>query len=495
MSATLADAGKYRCILASSDDKSKEQDGFVLRVYKKTSFGDTPTHVTLPVGKEGTLTCRVEFDEKVVNHEVSWLRNDRPIDMLNDSSYGVSQEDSNHVVKSELKISPVDRRHDGQYTCSASALTTDLSKIYEHTMHLETSYAPIFDSSSHIVWVEKSLGSNHAKHPVSPQVSAQGQAGSHAAGSRSNRLRHGKPFYPSSMGHGSVYGETSGDTNASLLIGANAPSSVKVELRCVCQANPPASLIWTRQSENYVLEKNSSPDIFDKVDMPADGHTTISTLVINYSFEPEYQYKNEKYICRASNAQGRADKSFKIEQGDPPPALQAVANIKHNNSAGTKLGLSSILPAASSDPSLKSVADIVPPIDKIRIRVDNEEVQTFKSRNNNHGHVDISPSSSALAVEVPIERSRAGAPSGLEFLRNLTIDISKLPSGKQRLYLDAHNPVGWSSTGTYLGEFNIVSGAFHLSHSSIITMMLLLLPLALIFMIQSEESRKLKMKI
>lgn len=487
MNASVSDAGKYRCILASSDDKNKEQFGFDLRVYKRTSFGDTPSQVTLAVGKPGTLTCRVEFDEKVVSREVSWLRNDRPIDMLNDTSYEVRQEEGNNVIKSQLVISPVDRRHDGQYTCSASALTADLSKIHEHNMHLETNYAPVFDSESHTVWVEKSLGPQQGKQvAVGPGLA---QAGTHPSGSRS-RSRHGKPHYPTAIGHVPTYGEPTGEANASLAAMAGLPpSSIRVELKCVCQANPPASIIWNRPSENYVLEKNSSPDIYDKIDMPTDGHTTISTLIINYSFEPDYQFKNEKYICKASNTQGKAEKTFKIEQGDPPPALQ-VADIKHDSSTGSKLALGWIAPASSPDPNMKSVADIVPPIDKLRVRIDNEDVQSFKMRNNNYGHGNSNPTSNTQAVEVPVSRTRAGSlSSGLEFPRNLTIDISKLPTGKQRLYLEAHNPVGWSSNGTYLGEFNIVSGASQLSHSSIISLLLLLLPLTLIYLIQLERTR------
>lgn len=480
MNATAADDGYYKCILGSTDDKNpREHTGFNLRVYKKTSFGNTPSQVVLPVDKQGALTCHVEFDPKVISVEVGWLRGGKPIDMFNDSSYKVLDYDQAKQV-SQLLISPVKRNHEGEYTCSASAQTTDLSKIYEHNIYLEAHYAPVFDSSLQTVWVERS--SSLAGQPKQPAASANQQPMSPHGRTRS---RHGKPHYPTQLGHVNTYpdptGEPSANASSQSPAGSAGSSSVRVELRCTCQANPAASIVWTQSSANFVLEKGVSPQVLDGPKTEVDGHTTTSVLIINYSFEPDYQFKRENYICSASNMLGNAAKTFKIEQGDPPPAFQ-VGPISHDSSRGSKLGFSLIGPIFEPDVQhpARTMADVVPPIDMLRIRVDNDEANRLasagsKARNN---ILSISNFNAITqAVEWQVGQAGSSNPESLSLPRNFTIDISRLPKGKQRLFLEAHNSVGWSPNGTYLGDFYIVNGAVHLSQHPVLPLLFALLVL------------------
>lgn len=522
------DDGQYKCTIGSADDRNpRERMEFNLKIHKQTSFKDTPRHLVLTAGQQGTLTCRVEFDPAALSTGVSWVRDQRPIEMFNDSTYTVLDYDSSRQL-SQLIISPLTKQHDGVYTCRAMAETSRLSKISDFDIQLETNYAPTFDADQQTVWVERNRG---AGGPSSSRVSAESAArqqqhanfypngvprnSAHQPGVRN---RHNRP------GGGSSYvnkenSDASG-ANSSALSAANL-NIVQVELRCTCQANPPASILWTStQHSMYVLAKGEPAHVLEQPRTEVDGPNTTSILLIGYSLDQDWQYKRDSYICSASNKLGKASKTFVIEQGDPPPAF-SVGQSRHYNPETSLFKFTLLGPifdstptneqqqsggnnrsqpsSTSMHPQINGRHEIVPPVDAFRIRAEiptsNEQsvppstssspssghqdpkssytrrLPNSSTNNNQHSH-NHQQQAEPPSVTWNLDQQQKPTPNSMiGGAQNFTVNLGKLPSGNQRLFLEAHNAVGWSPDSTYLGEYYIVSGASSTSFAATFQML------------------------
>lgn len=496
MNATAAtDDGQYKCTLGSTDDRNpREHIEFNLKLYKTTSFKDTSRHLVLPTGHQGTLNCRVEFDPNVLTASVGWVRDQKPIEMFNDSSYTVVEYDSSRQL-SQLIISPLTKQHDGIYTCRAVAVTSQLSKISDHDINLETNYAPSFEKSSHTVWVERSQSLlNRQQHPQQ-HLSNGGPGniyGTQSTQTTTNarlqqqnyphqqqptgRIRHNKQQHNAMMQSNRRYDSSNDEVSSNL-----TSQIVRVELRCTCQANPPAKILWSLQNSNYILSKGQPGHILEEPQTETDHHNTTSVLVIGYNLDVDWAHRRDSYVCSASNKLGDATMTFSVEQGDPPPAFSVGPTKQYNPQTSlfkfTLLGPNFDPDSSSAHGSVSTstgTQEIVPPVDSFRIRAENpvggEQKSSYWSKQRqNEPSVQWSLSSSHHNnINNHQQQHYQNQPhfdynqsnNLLHTPQNFTVNLGRLPSGNQKLFLEAHNAVGWSPNATYLGDYYIVSGAF-----------------------------------
>lgn len=487
LSATKDDNGLYRCLLAQTGDKSAKQTAeFSLNVYKSTSFANTANHVKLSVGYSGQLKCLIETDNAATAVSVSWLRDGKPIESLQDSNtYKQSSFDSQAAIsegssQSILEISPLLRTHDGNYTCRVTTDTQQMTKISDFTTQLETQYAPVFDSATQTVWIEKHLPSssdlgNNRHNSYGKNGNDQSNAAeSELARQQRQRFRNHQSQQVAN--------------NSEL---ANNNSSIRVELRCTCQANPRASIVWTSSSSNIIFEPGKPRHIIDET-QHVSGNNLTSILTINYSLNPQWEYKVDHYHCLARNELGSQTKKFIIEQGDLPPAFSVGSASVRQSPTSTRLDITILGPLFDGKQQQLQQPDsflrLKPRIDWFRIRTEQQLADSrstlstnSNSNNNNNKYKYSSPSSSSLkqsgSHEIYIDtlnnnqnsisasnsgdqqydRWQLSGESSAKFPQNFSIELTKLAAGsEQKLYLEAHNAVGWSPNSTYLGTFDIV---------------------------------------
>ena len=504
MNATAGqDDGQYKCTIGSTDDKlPRESIELTLKIYQSASFKDTAQHLALPTGQSGTLNCRIEFDSNVLSPSVTWMRNSIPIDMLNDSSLQAIEYDPSRQL-SQLQISNVAREHEGSYTCRALAVTPQLSKISEHQIQLDTQYPPQFDSNQQVVWVEssQSLASRSAVAAGASPMHSNQYDGQHNSAAQQNSLINNRNLF----GPGAArnrYKErhfaTAAQTNNS---SASTEKIVRVELRCTCEANPPASILWTSSNpQMYVLSKGAPLHILEEPTVEVNGQNSTSTLIIGYNLDSNWQHRRDSYICSASNKQGQAQKRFTIEQGDPPPAFNVGPNKRYDPKTSlfefTLLGPNLDPQAAATQNNRQSQqhtasqtapVEIVPPVDAFRIRAEAQgsaELRTGHLRRHFDASVQWNVANlSAQSTQV----SRYGQTEQQQAAKNLTVSLNKLPTGNLRLFLEAHNAVGWSPNATYLGDFDIVSGVAKLSATSLYLQLAISFAVAFLLIVQQSQ--------
>lgn len=299
---------------------------------------------------------------------------------------------------------------------------------------------------------------------------------------------------------------------------------IRVELRCTCRANPQASILWISTNSQFALAKGQPAHIIEQPMTEYDGHNATSILTIAYNLDPDWPHRRDVYFCSASNRIGKANKRYTIEQGDPPPAFNIGPYKEYDSERSlfkfTLLGpnfdpyksnseLMNRQPSSSSVSVNNNLGDsntieIVPPVDSFRIRAESPSggIQMQQPSSSGTASIDHSGGGQAttryhtqhstggrsstgtasrrvtsptgnsepvVSVEwsvVTTSETAAGGADGLALVaRNQTVNLGKLPSGHQRLYLEAHNAVGWSPNATYIGDYYIVSGAntLHLS--------------------------------
>lgn len=485
MEASEADNGIYKCTLGSTDDKNPRQTiDFSLKVYKSTSFGSTERHSVQPVGSSGQLVCRIDADVGATSIVASWLRDGKQIETLTDAnSYRTNGYEPSKQA-SVLEISPLMRSHDANYTCRVTTDTAQLTKISDFTITLETNYAPIFDSDSHAVWIER-----HS--PL------QGSQAKHAYNQYSNRFPHSNSKV------------TKNGKQVSQVLPGTTNNSVRVELRCTAQANPLAKILWSStSSSNMVLERGQPEHVLNETSFN-EGQNVTSILTINYSLEPNWQYKRDQYSCLASNKIGSATKHFTIEQGDLPPAFSIAQQTVRYNKETQTLDLtilgpnfdpgSDMLNAFEASPKSResyerNAARLVPNVDSFRVRTEEQLLEDGRQFN---AHPSSLNSNNKEAANLSNSRyrisSRLDSPSNnnnnlnneldlnseatqfdksslakdAKFPLNFTIKLTKVQAGEQKLFLEAHNAVGWSPNATFLGDFAIVSNSSFTSNSSV----------------------------
>lgn len=493
MNATAStDDGQYKCTLGSADDKNpREHIEFNLKIYKTTSFKETPKHVTLPVGSQGTLNCRIEFDQSVSQASVEWFRDSLPIERYKDifahpSTYTVIDYDPNKQL-SQLIISPLTKENEGIYTCRAVAEATQLSKISEHNIQLETNYAPAFDSMTQTVWVERSVqGSSGASSSQNSRIS--NVYNNNQRGGRFKAGSNKQASYLPPPGARRGPDDQAGSEESANQLQANQTNIIQVELRCTCQANPPASILWSsNENSRYVLTKGEPAHVLEEPRTEINGHNTTSVLIIGYSPDPDWPHRQAEYFCSASNMFGTAVKKFDIRQGDLPPAYHVQLTKTPYSPTTSQFKLTLIGPNLDPENSQQLLSqqsqDIVPPVDSFRIRAENSASGSdssmmvkqgghHKSRKHHHQQHQQQQLNEAMSVVLPLNGDQVNRSKALTLPRNFTVGISKLPPGNQKLYLEAHNAVGWSPNATYLGEYYIVSGASSLSSSAVAIMAL-----------------------
>lgn len=487
--------GQYKCTLGSTDDKNpREYTVFNLKIFKSTSFKDTPKHLVLPSGQRGVLNCRVEFDPSVLSATVTWDRDSTPIDILKDPSYEVTEYDQ-AKQSSSLIINPIKKHNAGNYTCRAMAVTTKLSKISEHNIELEINYPPSFDQATQTVWVEKSSSIlNRQQHQQSNVYHSSGRP---TIGSGSSYQKH--RYAGGQFGHQPT--TTDLDQQQQQQMNQTQQQIVRVELRCSCQSNPPASILWASNSNaGFVLTKGDPPHVLEEPRVEQEGQNTTSILTIGYNLDLDWPNRRTSYICSASNILGKATKTFTIEQGDPPPAFNVGQQKAYNSQTSmfkfTLMG-PNFDPESSSNSNSNSNGnmneqqnEINPPVDSFRIRA-----ETVSGSSSNAGSPGSSGSQTNTASRYWSTKGRHNLASNtvqwnlssqsfqikesggfffnqqqqqqaqLIIPQTFNISLAKLPSGNQKLFLEAHNAVGWSPNSTYLGDYYIVSGA----SSSILT--------------------------
>lgn len=441
------DDGQYKCLLGSAGDPNpRQQLEFNLKLYKLPNFLDTERHLVIPEGNKAMLKCRVEFDPGVTYSSVRWFKGSKPIEQLNDPTYKTTDYDQAENL-SQLTIDEVQRRHAGNYTCQATADLLELPKVVEKNIELEVQYAPKFDQPKETVWVERSHSlASRQRHLASQHSSVSTLPG----GAPGTVYPAGRP----SGGHGSsnLRRLSQRPNGGKPMEGDQAATSqnaiIRVDLVCKVDANPPATIIWTDDRDpRHELLKGLQSHIIEGPNFTLNGQTTTSTITIEYNSDPKWEHSQDNYTCHASNKQGSATKRLSIEQGDPAPAFllgqRKVYDPRTSTFSFTLIGPQS----SSSDPSSG------PPVDSFRIRAEPAaSAETSSSYNTNQNL-----NQRVIGVELPPLQSSKRGPEWSA--QNVTLSLSKLPSGPQKLYLEAHNAVGWSPYPTYLGEFNLVSGA------------------------------------
>ena len=514
MNATVGqDDGQYRCTIGSTDDRQpRETVDFGLKLFQAANFRDTPRHLVLAEGQSGTLNCRVEFDPSVASASVEWLRDGQPLEIGNGQQRLQVVDYDPGSQSSQLILNPVGRDSEANYSCRAVAVTSQLSRISEHNIELEVLYAPFFDSTHQTIWVESSssLASRLNQSLQATTLHQQRHDPGQQLASHRNIFGPGRGRLQK---HGSHH--SSSHRNDLAANATAADDSIRVELRCTCQSNPNASILWTSsQSSMYVLSKGEPAHVAEEPRIELNGRNSTSILVINYNLDPSWPYRHEQYICSASNKLGKAAKTFVIEQGDTPPAFEVDAQRHYDPQTSlfrfTLLG-PNFNPSTSSSPSSPSSSAeastprvIMPPIDAFRIRAEqpvasatptsgggaesrtsyarryaDPSVQWTVAGGNGHQANHLSSESSnnqhnnhyeqqQAVGEQPVQVSFSQADLVSSKPKNVTVNLGKLPSGSLRLFLEAHNAVGWSPNATYLGDYYIVSSA-HLLLPNVLT--------------------------
>lgn len=461
------DAGQYKCQIGSSGDQSpREQIDFNLRLYNPPNFKDTQRSYKLPVDTRGVLTCKVELDPSVAYHSVSWNKDSVPLDKLeNYSSYQVV-EYSPSTQESQLIISKVKREHAGNYSCQAYVLTQQLPKSVSLDIELDVLFGPHFDEENEIVWVERGQSIANRQRVSGTVYSAHGSHGPN----------HGKLLTTSGQNRmrSSQRKITDPSESSSQLINNN--STIRVDLVCRTEANPPAKIVWTynRDKKDIILQKGFMSHIIEEPVQEIIDKITISKLTIEYNLNPNWEHTQDQYACHASNTLGSAIKRLTIEQGDPAPAFN-VALKRHYDPQSSMFSFILLGPAGhqsiqnleqSQIEQTSSLAsqqtNIVnsPPVDSFRIRTGSDSGHDSATSNNNNNynsnyyyyHKNQAPVSVELSPKHPKQ-------AHITYPQNVTVSLAKLPAGQQKLYLEAHNAVGWSPYNTYLGEYNLVSGS------------------------------------
>lgn len=471
------DDGQYKCQLGAAGDSShREQTEFNLKLYKLPNFNGTETHLVVPAGNNAVLRCRVEFDPASTYTNVVWFRGSTPIEQLKDSESYQTTEYNQDSRESLLTVNRVRRDHAGTYKCQAHVETPQLPKMSELDIELEVQYEPYFDQPIEKVWVEK--GGNAGRLILQQQ---QQQAGNGAAGTVYSAARPGGGHGSSQLKHRqrpNAYsqwpaeaGQSSADSN-----GQQTNVTVRVELVCRAYANPPASIIWSASgSSRYELIKGSQPHVVDGPRTELYGHNTTSTLTIEYNLSPKWEHSQDEYMCHASNQLGSATKKMTIEQGDPAPAFN-VGPRRHYDPASSMFSLTLLGPrgspssanseaAVGTSPNQLNNVNVNnniningPPIDSFRIRAEppggssSGDSMSHYNANHNSNH-----NQKVNAVE--LQALQFNKQHSISLPQNVTVSLAKLPPGTQKLFLEAHNAVGWSPHYTFLGEYNLVSGS------------------------------------
>lgn len=466
------DDGQYKCMLGSQGLGKWEEADFSLKTYKRPSFEGTEQRVLMQEDLAGQLVCKVEFDPAASGLSVTWSRQGTPIDEMHDSAYRVFEYDSS-TMESKLLIKPVKRSHAGSYTCHAIAETLHLSRPFEQTIDLDVQFAPSFNATREIVWVERRQANNNLhqnNHRSQHQHQANGDNQQQATvmstmhqslTANKRRLLMTTTASPSSMGRQAA--------------GTSPNGTVVLELNCVCDSNPPASIVWGSGSSRLALVKGTPSHVLEEPTLVKNGTQTQSVLLIEYQLDPNWEFKQEEYICSASNMIGQATKRFSIQQGDTSPAFAVAPTIQYNQATslinfvilGPKTG--SLAEAAASGD------DRQPDVDAFRIRLDshphnshNNHLNSNNNYNNNdafqnqHTSQNSSPfngNSNKAANSVILPLRTNPDTRDIIFPQNVTVSLASLPAGQHKLFLEAHNAVGWSRHRTELGDFKLVSNA------------------------------------
>lgn len=481
------DEGVYNCTIGSADSRlPRESAHFALRLLKATNFKNTAAHVMLPAGQQGHIDCSAEFDPSVSNPTITWFKGQQPVDMLNDSSLQVVEYNADRQV-SQLILRPVRRDHEDNYTCTALAETSHLSKIIEHKIELKVQFGPVFDAPEQTIWVE-------SIQAMSNRQSGSGGGGLSSNGQQQQQLQtlaHRQVFSGGATSRVGGRGGRLRPQSEPLTEQSNQANSaneqlVRVELKCVCQANPEARLMWfSKSAGRYEIVKGKPAHVLEEPTTSSSGYNYTSTLVVAYNLDPSWEFRQDEYTCSATNGLGTAKKTFKIEQGNPPPAF--LVGSKKTYDAENKMFTFLLLgPSSTTDPNqLAGVSDIVPPVDAFRIRAENvgptagqqQSQQQLQHINNNGQQHNQDQANHHQERLRGLRRQSASEQQSVQFAfsslgadnkpQNVSVNLGSLPTGQLWLYLEAHNAVGWSPNSTNLGEFYLVSSA--LSPNSYIT--------------------------
>lgn len=484
------DDGQYKCLLGSQglNGAKWEEADFSLKTYKRPSFEGTEQRVLMQEDLAGQLVCRVEFDPAASGATITWTRQGTPIDEMHDSSYRIIEYDLGSM-ESKLLIKPVKRQHAGSYTCHAIAETLHLSRPFEQTIELDVQFGPTFNSTREIVWVERRLQQQqqHLQHNSRlQQQQQQQQQQSQQSGDQqttvmsnlhqtigANRRRLSSPNSRLQASQGGATGNNNNNNNNN--------GTVLVELNCVCDSNPTASIVWSSSSSRLAIMKGQPSHVLDETTMSKNSTQTQSILLIEYQLDPNWEFKQDEYICSASNMIGQATKRFSIQQGDTSPAYEIAPKVNYNQATSlinfVLLGPKEGFVGSTSSGEQQKFQQ--PDVDAFRIRIDGHNSHSNHQTNNNNNNNnnfnqnqnqinnnnnpninsnDGSHSTSHKASNSVILPLRTN-PDTKEIIlpQNVTVSLASLPAGQHKLFLEAHNAVGWSRHKTELGEFKLIS--------------------------------------
>jgi hypothetical protein len=477
------DDGVYNCTITEGQ-RVREWADFSLKVLKRTNFKNTAKHMTLRAGTRGQLDCQVEFDPSVVSASVAWFKNQQPVDLLNDTSIRVQEYDPGRQ-SSSLIFAPVKREHEDEYTCQATAVTPNLSKIIDHKIELETQFGPIFDTPEQTIWVESIQAINSRLHGMGTAATSPQQ---HHHPSHQQQQQQPQPGIP----HRNMFGANNQRGRGGRLrqpmqpdavsdqqqaASGNQPSGehvVRVELKCTCQANPDANIVWYLDSNpKFVISQGQPDQVIEEPVQVRSGHNVTSTLVVSYNLDPNWSHRHEKYKCSASNTIDTAEKLYTIEQGNPPPAFLVgpYKSYSPETSVFNFTLLGPVEPASEhrNEQTVGKLSSIMPPVNSFRIRAESGSASGANTGSTT-GITHKSQHVNQATESRPISHLRRHTDQSVQWAYplgpdanlplNMSVKLGNLPSGVQRLFLEAHNAVGYSPNSTYLGEFNLVSSGF-----------------------------------
>ncbi|CAH0714526.1 unnamed protein product, partial [Brenthis ino] len=144
----VSDTGLWEC---RSGDISKE---ISLCVIERSEFVDTPTEVTVELGRSITLTCQAKGEPEP---RLSWYRNGELItDQNSDSKYRLTTKYNSQGFESLLTITGLESEDSGDYVCDAiqeSNLLDDCTASTTFNITLHVKFAPKFADGNSISYV------------------------------------------------------------------------------------------------------------------------------------------------------------------------------------------------------------------------------------------------------------------------------------------------------------------------------------------------------
>ena len=290
---------------------------FNIRIFKSIDFQSSPSAVIAAEGEVFSAMCNVKFDPEMSSASVVWDKNGVSVNELGADRFTVSESRPPNA-KSQLRIRDVQKSDAGVYTCRATQFAKTISQIKQHDINIRVQYKPKFpENTPSDVWINKDE------------------------------------------------------------LEANEAGTIEMDITCLVDADPPATITWYDPSRHQQVDKNRpSGEVISvtekenmsvlriryKGEVGATGNAHGGNYGAANQWPPsgnQYERPNGRtggpihsrshpersYECRAKNDLGSTSQRFTAKVGDLPPAPRIVSYTFDDNNLTLTIEEGAVEPA------------------------------------------------------------------------------------------------------------------------------------------------------